>query len=212
MDRDEQTRLMREQRAQGWSYERLAAEHGVSTATVSRRLNDKPTSSKYRRPRDPGVHLSNEVETAEMWRLSILGHTQAEIGERFGITGSSVSERLRRYRDNLPETIREDVLRREVELLEEMRRPLVKLVAGDPPPAYSNGRAMVDTEGNPVPDWSVIISAVTGVLRTQDRLAKFLGLDAPAKAEVLHVEQATEAAKAEADAALAFLEGQAPAP
>lgn len=207
-DRERQSAEMRAQRDQGWSYAKIARHHGVSPSTVSKRLNPERGELYKRRP-DGGTLPSHEADTAEMYRLSILGWTQAEIGGRYGITQTSVSERLCRYRKSLPTTIREDVLRRELDILEEMRRPLLKLVSEDPPPAYSNGRPMVDEQGKAVPDWSVTVSAVRAVLATQDRLAKFMGLDQPAKTETLvHVEAATAAAKAEADAAAAFLVGE----
>lgn len=202
MDRDEQARAMRELVNQGWTLQQIAEHHGVSVATVRRRLRSDTTSIE---PDSPTGHVSTGAETADMWRLWISGVNQTEIGQRVGISQSAVSERLARYRQALPETERQVYLQRCLDQVDDMQRPLLSLITGPPPPAYSNGRAMKDGNGEPVPDWPVIISAVTGVLRTQERMAKFLGLDAPAKAEVLHVEQATEAAKAAADAAAARL-------
>lgn len=185
-DREAQAKEMTGQHAEGWSIEQIAAHHEVSVATVRRRLGGPGQYRDKRRPKSPtltGTDVSFESDTATMWREWVGGMRQWEIADKYGITQQTVSERLTRYRENLPETEREMILRRELDLLDEMRRPLINLITGPPPPAYSQGRPMKDAHGEPVPDWPVIISAVTGVLRTQERMAKFLGLDAPAKLE-----------------------------
>jgi hypothetical protein len=182
----ERAKVMADQRAQGWTIEQIATEHGLSSSTVYRYLGGPNKRRDKVRPKSPtptGMLMSKEAETAAMWREWVAGKTQYEIAEAHGITQQTLSERLTRFRQNLPETEREMILRRELDLLDEVRRPLIDLITGPPPPAYSNGRKMVDDDGTPVPDWPVIISAVSGVLRTQERMAKFLGLDAPAKME-----------------------------
>lgn len=210
MDRDEQAKVMADQHAEGWSIERIAAEHDVSVATVRRRLGGKGRYRDQRRPKSPpspGTDISFESDTAAMWADWVGGMRQWEIAEKHGITQQTVSERLTRYRQNLPETERETILRRELDLLDEMRAKLLAIVDSPSPPLFSNGRAVKDAEGDLVPDHGPQMQAIDRVLRNQERLAKYMGLDAPARAEVLHVEQATEAAKAEADAAVAFLNG-----
>lgn len=201
-EREEQARLMGEQRDQGWTHKQIAAEHGVSVATVAKRIG--PTSKRDRTP-DRGPHPSKAADTAAMWAEWVKGATQQEIANRYGLHQTTVSERLKRYQETLPEDTRETILRREIDRLDQIFTPLLTLATSEPPPAYSNGRPMVDDDGKAVPDWSVVISASQAVLKIQDRLAKFLGLDAPAKAEVLHVEAASEAARAAAGAAAARL-------
>lgn len=217
MDLEEQAAQMAEQKAQGWTLKQIAAHHDVSLTTVTRRLNPAvprrgKKSKKPKAAQTYGPRLSNASDTATIWREWVEGKSQYEIAAERGVDQSSISERLRRFRRNLPEPERETILRRELDLLDKVRGPLIELIIGPPPPAYSNGRAMKDADGNPVPDWPVIISAVTGVLRTQERMAKFLGLDAPAKAEVDVSVQVTEAQRAEAAAAAAFLAGEGEVP
>lgn len=207
MDRAEQAAAMAEQRAAGRTYQQIADHHGVSVATVARRLRSADASIKS----DGSGPAPAEAKAAEMWQLWLAGHTQTEIADLYGITQSSVSERLTRYRQRLPETDRDDHLQRCLDQLDQMQRPLLDLVTGTPPPAYSNGRAMKDADDNLVPDRSLQIQAVKALLATQDRLAKFLGLDAPAKTEVAITEQVTEAARAAAERAKAYLAGGAAA-
>lgn len=201
MDKAEQAAGMRELREQGWTLKAIAERFGVSISTVDRRL-----APHFETGTNGGAPVRNE-QTAEMWAAWVGGKSQIDIAREHNITQQSVSERLCRFREQLPDPERDTVLRRCLDQIDLLQKPLLDLVSGTPPPAYSNGRAMKDDEGKAVPDWSVIISAATSVLRTQERLAKFLGLDAPAKAEVLHLEAATEAAKAEAEAALEYLGG-----
>lgn len=202
-DRTTQARAMLTAHESGATLEAIAAEHGVSTRTVRRRLADLKAAPAMK-PDGPDVHVSEEARTGDMWRRSVEGWTQTQIGEHYGISQPAVSERLSRYRRALPETPRETVFQRELDRLDALMRPLLDLVNGRPPPAYSNGRAMKDENGELVPDYSVMLSAVDRVVKVQDRLAKMLGLDAPARAEV-HVEAVTDAARQAAERAKAFL-------
>lgn len=198
MDREEQAQRMAEQRAQGWTYEQIATDHGVSKTTVQRRLNPTGTSADHghpTRPAPPGPQASKEKDTAEMWRLSVEGWTQREIADHYGIGQPTVSDRLKRYRQNLPETDREMILHRNLAELDSMRRELWRIVEADPAPAYSHGRAVKRDDGTSVLDHSERLAAMDRLLRIQERIARSLGLDAPAKAELAITEQATDAAK-----------------
>jgi predicted transcriptional regulator len=207
MDRAEQTAKMVEQRDQGWTLKQIADHHGVSPATVSRRLDLGSRPGKPKAPPRGPMHVSSEASTAEMFAMWVGGATQYEIAEAHGITQSSVSERLRRYREGLADPDRDSLIQRSVEELDLVRRELWQLVNAAPAPAYSHGRPMKTDDGDQVEDHSTRLAAMDRILKVQERLAKFLGLDAPAKAEVLHVEAATDAAKAEAAQALAYLNG-----
>lgn len=50
--------------------------------------------------------------------------------------------------------------------------------------AQSGGRLIVDPDGRPVHDVGPVIQAAMGRLRVSERLARLLGLDAPAKARI----------------------------
>lgn len=75
------------------------------------------------------------------------------------------------------------------------------------PPAYSNGRPMLDDDGTMVRDVSARLAALDRVAKQQERLAKVLGLDAAVKAEVT-IDASRATAEAAADA-LAYVMGDA---
>jgi transposase len=203
-ERAAQAAEMRQQADAGWTHRQIADHHEVSVATVRRRLE----VASVKHGRGGSVPLSDD-ESAGMWDLWVRGTTQAEIAKQFGVAQQTVSDRLNRWRERMPETDRQSAMQRCLDQLDLMQQPLLDLAAGALPPAYSNGRAMKDADGNLVPDHSLRIQAVKALLATQDRLARLLGLDAPAKTEVAVTEQAGEAAKEAAARAQVMLTGEA---
>jgi hypothetical protein len=75
------------------------------------------------------------------------------------------------------------------------------------PPAYSNGRPIVDEDGVIVRDAGPRMAALDRIVKVEDRLAKLLGLDAPVKADVTVNEQARQQAQDAAAQAVARLHG-----
>lgn len=151
------TTRMREQRAGGMSLAAIAAEHGVSVSTVRRRTTG--VSPRRRRP-PPGPKESKVADTGEMWRLWVSGVTQSDLAKRYDLAQATVSERLAIWRKNLPETERETVFRRELDLLDDLRRRQLRI-------AYNERE-----------DTAVRLAAMRDALKGSERLAKMLGFDA----------------------------------
>lgn len=156
--------------------------------------------------------------TREMWGLWVSGMSQPEIGRRYGIATSRVSERLARYRQALPADDRDMLLRREAAALEDMRSRVAEALTHPDPPLYSYGRPVTDAAGNSVPDFGPRLKAVEAAGRVHDRYVRLFGLAAPTQLAVEHsvddaaaqaTQEAAERAKArlEAMAAVAYVNG-----
>jgi DNA-binding CsgD family transcriptional regulator len=155
---------MRQERSAGASPAELAVKYHRSVSTI-RRLCRGITP-----PRGggstPGRHRVENVETVEMWRLWVSGVSQAQIGERYGMSQPAVSERLTRYAANLPTSTREALFARELALLDELRQREMAIFTNQSLPAKTR------------------LEAADRVLRGMERLAKMTGLDATADLNV----------------------------
>lgn len=116
--------------------------------------------------RPEGVISSTESDTAQMWALWVRGVTQQQIADRFGITQPAVCLRLKKYRRDLPETEREMIFRRELDLLDDLRRQTLVIFN--------------DTTLDP----TVRLGAADRVMKGMERLAKMMGLDSPDKVDM----------------------------
>lgn len=124
-----------------------------------------------------------EGRNGAIWRAHTSGQTQEAIAAEYGITQGRVSQILSAVRASLPVEDRADLVRREVDLLDRLRREVLELWDAPPKPAYSNGRMMVDEDGLPIPDHSARLAAVDRAVRLHERLSKLVGLDAAQKTE-----------------------------
>lgn len=156
---------------------------------------------------DAIVEVRPDVEV--MHDLWVGGWSYSAIADRFKIGQKTVENKLRRYRSQRTRDERETILVRESELLDHLRRRLLEIVDGDAMPAYQQGRPIKDADGEPVDDHSQRLAAIDRLLRIQERQAKMLGLDAPARTEVITTEQVTDAARLAADRARGRLEAAA---
>lgn len=158
---------MQDLRDQGLSYTEVGKRLNCSAAAVRHRVPSTPEQSKrFGHGRPKGVVDHNEQQTAEMWALWVRGASQRQIAERYGLSQSAISERLRNYRAALPETEREMIFRREMELLDEMRREEL---------AIFYNRSLDETTR---------LAAADRVMKGMERLAKMMGLDQPADLNV----------------------------
>lgn len=121
--------------------------------------------------------------TGAIWTAHTSGATQEAIAATHGISQQRVSQILADVRAQIPEEDRADLVRREVDLLDRLRREVLELWDAPPKPAYSNGRMMVDEDGLPIPDHSARLAAVDRAVRLHERLSKLVGLDAAQKTE-----------------------------
>jgi hypothetical protein len=145
-----------------------------------------------------------------IYQAYILGTTQEELAARHGIDQTRVSQIIAEVRASIPEedlaaarTDHLDVLRRLTAVAAEiMEEPL--------PPAYSNGKPVLDEDGRMVRDASSRLAALDRIVKATERMAKVLGLDAPVKADVTVSEQADRVAEAAAAEALARMATDTP--
>jgi transcriptional regulator with XRE-family HTH domain len=127
----------------------------------------------------------------EMWIAYCQGKTQQQLADKYGISQTTVSERLKALREAIPPEEKEQVRRRHLDVFADMVGELYPLVKADPVPAYSNGRRMTqpdpeDPDGEEVPVWdhSGRIAAMKEVRAILEREAKLTGVDAPSQAEI----------------------------
>jgi len=134
-----------------------------------------------------------EKRDQEMWTAYCRGATQQQLADKYKISQSAVSQRLKAIREAIPPEEKEQVRRRHLDVFADMVGELYPLVKADPVPAYSNGRRM--TQPNPedpdnpeaeVPVWdhSGRIAAMKEVRAILEREAKLVGVDAPSQAEI----------------------------
>jgi len=146
------------------------------------------------------------VDDELAWNLYTQGWTQSEIAEHFQADpnrpnhdSSNVGKAIKAWRDQLPDEDRAQI--RTAVLAGTMRvlRNAAELMEAQPIPAYSNGRPILDKEGNICEDHSGRLAAMAMVLKVHERISRMVGLDAPTQID-LHVsvaaqEQAELAAK-----------------
>lgn len=124
--------------------------------------------------------------TGAIWQAYIRGESQAAIARRHGISQQRVSQILADARSQVtPETAAE-FNARTLDLMDTLLATHMQVVeAGAQPKLSASGKVAVDPlTGMPVPDWSQVLTAASGVVRVTERMAKILGSDAAAKSEV----------------------------
>lgn len=130
---------------------------------------------------------------AESWDLYVKGWTQAEIGEKFGLTQATVSLYLTAYRKSIPSQTREQLIEKHQAGLAWATKRLRELHELEAPPitAGKDGEIVRDptridpTTGSAtiVRDYSLQRQTALDLVRLQEREAKLAGLDAAAKVE-----------------------------
>jgi len=136
------------------------------------------------RPEHPQIADRNGA----IWRAYVAGATQEAIAADHGISRQRVGQVLARIRESIPEPDRSQLVQREVEFLDELRRQALDLVGRPPIPAYSNGKPILMPPGPDgtqeiAEDHSGRLAALDRALRAHERLSKLLGLDAAAKVD-----------------------------
>jgi DNA-binding MarR family transcriptional regulator len=139
----------------------------------------------------------------DVWRAYCAGETQESIAQRFGIAQPRVSQIVTTVRASIPAEDTDARRQRYVELLDRQLAMVAELVESEPIPAYSNGKPVLDKDGNVALDHTGRINALKAGLAVTERVAKLLGLDAPARTDVNLVTAAREATSAAAAAAAA---------
>jgi DNA-binding transcriptional regulator LsrR (DeoR family) len=145
-----------------------------------------------------------EGRTGEVWKLHVAGWSQEAIGEKYGISQQRVSQLLAAVRAQLPEVDRAELIRRELEFLDDNRRMLAELAMAPLPPAFDQkGGILWDpTTKEMVRDASGRVAAIKAGLDVQQQMRKLLGLDQPLKVDATVTDAAAvKAAELAAEAA-----------
>lgn len=143
----------------------------------------------------------------EIWRLYIAGRNERSIALEYDITVRNVSRIIAEHRKLVAEDAPsvEDFRTMIVEGTRDVIATMVDLMHKDPAPAYSNGRPVLDADGNQTMDYSMRMAAADRVLKAYERLGKVTGVEAPDVHQVTVQVQAQSDAEIAAQAALARL-------
>jgi len=143
-----------------------------------------------------------------VWHAYVfMGRTQEDIADQFGISQQRVGQIVKQVQAEMPAEALDDVKRHHLESLRMVHGMLADIAVAELPPAYSNGRPIVDEDGVIVRDAGPRMAALDRIIKVEDRLAKLLGLDAPVKADVTVNEQARQVAQDAAAQAVVRLHG-----
>lgn len=144
-----------------------------------------------------------EGRNGQIYRGYILGTTQEELADQFGLSQPQVSDIIARVRASIPEEDLAAARSDHLDVLRTLSKVAADIMVTGPTPAYSNGRPMVNDDGSPVMDHSTQLQALDRIVKITERVSKVLGLDAPVKADVTVSEQADRAGEAAAAEAIA---------
>jgi hypothetical protein len=142
-----------------------------------------------------------EGRNGAIWRAYCRGATQEALAEEHGISQPRVSQIIAEVRDSIPMEEREGLLKREIDLLNDLRRDVLSLWDADAPNLVSNGRVI-----DGVKDHSGRLAALSAAERLTARLHKITGIEAAQKVD-LSMQGEEEAARKAAADALAHLHG-----
>ena len=131
--------------------------------------------------------FARTLETAErdgeIARLRSTGMSFADIGAQFGISKQAAHQGFKRA---LAETVREaseDVRVTELARLDRLYQEALAVLEAEHL-MVQNGRIIRSDDGAPLLNFAPRLGAIDRALKVQERRAKLLGLDAPAKQDV----------------------------
>jgi hypothetical protein len=142
-----------------------------------------------------------------IYRQYLFGKTQAAIAEIHGISQERVGEIIRAVVASIPEEDLAARKKRALDQLDVLDDVMAEIMDSPLPPAYSNGRPMLDANGRQVLDAGPRMAATDRLIKIHERQAKLLGLDAAQRVDVAVSEKARQAATDAAATAIAFLAG-----
>ena len=144
---------------------------------------------------------ATEGRNGAIYQAYILGTTQEELAELHGISQERVSAIIAAVRASIPPEDLAAARSDHLDVLRRLTQVAAELMEAPLPPAYSNGRPMLDEDGAMVRDIGGRLAAMDRIIKATERASKVLGLDAPVKADVTVSEQADrKAEEAAADA------------
>jgi len=146
-----------------------------------------------------------------LWEAYVAGGSVAQLAVQFEMSGAGVKRRLDFLRRKYGELEANDAVSMRQRLIMsalDVMKNLSELMHSDPIPAYSNGKPVVDADGEIAWDYSTRINAAKALLLANRRLSELTGADAPAQVEITVTEQAQQSAQEAAEAALRRVLGQ----
>ena len=136
-----------------------------------------------------GPYKRGPQRDAQAVRLKALGWSLEEIAEHLGLNGDPVraGAAIRRGLANTVRVARDEQRLLELSSLDELERACwVEMRARHV--MVSNGRVVRDDNDEPYEDDRFILETIDRILKIKDQRAKLLGLNAPARAEVLTID------------------------
>jgi hypothetical protein len=143
-------------------------------------------------PKEPIKRL--EGRDGEIWRLYCRNWTQRELAAEFGISQQRVSQIVREVAGSIVAEEKSEIVKREVDLLNSIRREVLELWDSSPTPMVSNGRII---EG--VVDHGGRLAALDRFDKLTKQLHKVLDLESSRKVDVTMVGEEEAAQRAAAD-------------
>lgn len=143
-----------------------------------------------------------EGRNGKIYRAYLLGATQEAISERHGISQERVGQIIRAVRAGIPETDLAEARAKHLDAMDLIADKMAELMEAPLPPAYSNGRPIIDDDGKIVRDFGPRMAAADRLVKINERVAKVLGLDAPVKADITVSEQENQLAETAAAEAM----------
>jgi hypothetical protein len=150
-------------------------------------------------PKNPALAGRNGL----IWKLYCRGMNQEALAEKFELSQVRISQIIAEVRDNIPVIERAEIVKREIDFLDQTRAEVMELFDADAPNLVSNGRVI---EG--VKDHSGRLAALARAESLTARLHRVMGLDAPQKLDLSLQGEEAATQKAAADS-LAHLHGGA---
>jgi hypothetical protein len=129
---------------------------------------------------------------------------QEALGERFDLSQVRISQIIAEVRDSIPVVERAEIVKREIDFLDQTRAEVMELFDADPIDLVSNGRVI---EG--VKDHSGRLAALARAESLTARLHRVMGLDAPQKLD-LSLQGEEEASRKAAADSISYLHGGTP--
>jgi predicted transcriptional regulator len=124
---------------------------------------------------------------AEMWRMRVLGHSQQQIADHYGITQSAVSQQLSRAYKERPATAIDEYRAVELDKLDREERAVLGVMTRRHL-TVSNGRIVTvlndDGMEEPLLDDAPVLTAVDRLVKIARHRADLLGLKAPVRVSV----------------------------
>ena len=119
----------------------------------------------------------------DIWQSHCRRETHQSIADRYTISRQRVDQIVKAMGGQVSPEARGDMIARTVQLYDEWLFETTKILAADPIPAFSNGRAILLDDGTPALDHSGRLAALQTGLKITESWRKMLGLDAATKVE-----------------------------